>query len=94
MDKALGYSVVSSALYVKKWYNIGKSFAVSDFSTQVCFNSWNTRYWEGLISVINCTTIRTLQIWASCICVSIENAKFILGFYINYVVCKVLIFIP
>ncbi|HFL2445449.1 TPA: hypothetical protein ACG3IP_000862 [Clostridioides difficile] len=26
IDKALGYYVVSSALSVKKWYNIGKSY--------------------------------------------------------------------
>ncbi|MER0279643.1 hypothetical protein ABRY18_05530 [Clostridioides difficile] len=43
MDKALGYSVVSSALYVKKWYNIGKSFAVFDFCDKVGLSSCNVR---------------------------------------------------
>ncbi|VFG93055.1 Uncharacterised protein [Clostridioides difficile] len=41
-----------------------------------------------MISVIICTTARSLQILECCICVSVGNAKFILGFYINYVVCK------
>ncbi|HFQ8593955.1 hypothetical protein SRJ00_01290 [Clostridioides difficile] len=37
MDKALGYSFVSSALSVKKWYNIGKSY----INNVVCkFSKW------------------------------------------------------
>ncbi|MGO0904918.1 hypothetical protein ACTPC6_04005 [Clostridioides difficile] len=43
MYKALGYFTVSSALYVKKWYNGVRSFAVCDFCDKVGFSSCNVR---------------------------------------------------